>query len=64
MLWLSYECFSTLRKAFLLKSAISSHAVVNSAGKYKKTKTRNFVKNVMFMSAKSVSSDITSIVNR
>ena len=25
MFWLSYECFSILRNAFLLKSAISSH---------------------------------------
>ena len=29
MFWLSYECFSILRNAFLLKSAISSH---NSCG--------------------------------
>ena len=25
MFWLSYECFSIFRNAFLLKSAISSH---------------------------------------
>ena len=30
MFWLSYECFSILCNAFLLKSAISSH---NSCGK-------------------------------
>ena len=29
MFWLSYECFSILHNAFLLKSAISSH---NSCG--------------------------------
>ena len=31
MFWLSYECFSILCNAFLLKSAISSHN--NSCGK-------------------------------
>ena len=33
MFWLSYECFSILCNAFLLKSAISSH---NSCGSIKK----------------------------